>query len=96
MMPQNQTHHQLGQPFCLPPQWRWIFWPIIATGGGGIALTLCTQEDTITLIDCASIAAIPGLAALLYFNHCLFNKAIPRPDDLGKPFLRHNLLNKKD
>ena len=96
-MPQKFMHHRIGHPFMLPPRWRWIFWPIIATGGGGTAITLWLQEEVIAVVDCAPIAAIPGLAALLYwFNHHLFKAATPRPEDLARPSTHHNSLDKKD
>jgi len=55
------------------------------------------QEEAILWVDFAPIAAIPGLAALLYwFNHQLFKVSIPRPEDLTTPSNRNNLLGKKD
>jgi len=55
------------------------------------------QEEAILLVDCAPIAAIPGLAALLYwFNHHLFKASMPRPEDLKTPSNRNNLLGEKD
>ena len=96
-MPQDSKHQRLSHPFSLPPRWRWIFWPIIATSGGGIAVTLWMQEEAIMLVDCAPIAAIPGLAALLYwFNHHLFKVTMPRPEDLKKSSNCNKLHRKKD
>ena len=96
-MPKNSKQYRLGHPFDLPPRWRWIFWPINTLSGSGIALTLWLQEEAITLVDCAPIAAIPGLAALLYwFNHHVFKAATPRPEDLARPSTHHNSLDKKD
>jgi hypothetical protein len=48
-------------------------------------------------VDCAPIAAIPGLAALFYwFNHHLFKASMPRPEDLKMQSNRNNLNRKKD
>ena len=96
-MPQDSTNHRSGHPFRLPPRWRWIFWPIVTLSGGGTAVTLWMQEEAILLVDCAPIATIPGLAALLYwFNHHLFKASMPRPEDLKTKSNRNNLHEKKD
>lgn len=96
-MSQDSKNHRLGHPFRLPPRWRWIFWPVATLSGGGSAAALWMQEEAILLVDCASIAAIPGLAALLYwFNHSVFKAAMPSLDDLKTPSTRNNSLDKKD
>ena len=96
-MSQNSKNYRSGHPFRLPPRWRWIFWPVVTLNGGGTAVTLWMQEETILLVDCAPIAAIPGLAALLYwFNHHLFKASIPRPEDLKTPSNRNKLHGEKD
>ncbi len=81
-MSQESKYYRSSRPFQLPPRWRWIFWPVVALSGGGSAVTLWMQEETILLMDCAPIAAIPGMAALLYwFNHIVFKAAMPRRED---------------
>jgi len=81
-MPQDSKHHRLSHPFSLPSRWRWMFWPVVTLSGGGTALTLWLREEAIMLVDCAPIAAIPGMAALLYwFNHIVFKAAMPRCED---------------
>jgi len=95
-MEQNPKEHRLGYPFHLPARIRWIFWPVVTLSGGGAAVALWRQEEVILLADCAPIAAIPGLAALLYwFNHCVFKAAMPRSEDMKTLSTRNNSFNKK-
>lgn len=70
-------------PFSLPPRWRWVFWPIMGVSGGGAAVALWLEEGAIALAECAPLAAIPGMAALLYwFNHLVFKATQIRRDDV--------------
>ena len=83
-MRQNPKRRRLGHYFDLPPRWRWVFWPVVALGGGGTALTLWLEEETIAVADCLPLAALPGMAALLYwFNHLVFKATQPRREDLS-------------
>ncbi|OGO66841.1 MAG: hypothetical protein A2Z49_03425 [Chloroflexi bacterium RBG_19FT_COMBO_56_12] len=76
--------HRLGHPFDLPPRWRWFLWPVIVLSGGGTVVSLWLEEGTAAMAECAPVAALPGLAALLYwFNHCVFKAAVPRPEELS-------------
>jgi hypothetical protein len=82
------THHRnrrrLGHYFDLSPRWRWIFWPVIAVSGGGTAIALWLEEEAIAVAECAPLAALPGMAALLYwFNHLVFKATQPRREDLS-------------
>jgi hypothetical protein len=96
-MAQDSKNHRSGHLFRLPPRWRLILWPVVTLSGGGSVAALWMQEEAILLVDCAPIAAIPGLAALLYwFNHQLFKASMPRPDDLKTPSNRNNPHGKKD
>jgi len=96
-MSQDSKNHQSGHPFRLPPRWRWVFLPVITLSGGGTAATLWLQEEAILLAEFAPIAAIPGMAALVYwFNHRLFKASMPRSEDLKTPSTRKNIINKKD
>jgi len=96
-MPQDPKHQRSGRPFSVPSRWRWIFWPIITLSGSGTALNILLDEEAITLVDCAPIAAIPGLGALLYWlNHIIFKAAMPRLEDLKKSSNCNNLHGKKD
>lgn len=70
-------------PFSLPPRWRWVFWPIVGVSGGGAAVAIWLEEEAIALAECAPLAALPGMAALLYwFNHIVFKAAQIRREDL--------------
>ena len=81
-MNQNPKSHRPGHYFDLPPRWRWIFWPVIAVSGGGTAIALWLEEETIAIAECAPLAALPGMAALLYwFNHLVFKASQPRRED---------------
>ena len=83
-MSRNPKSRRLGHYFDLPPRWRWVFWPVVALGGGGTALTLWLEEETIAVADCLPLAALPGMAALLYwFNHLVFKATQPRREDLS-------------
>ncbi len=64
--------------------------PVLAVSGGGTALALWLEEEAIAVAECAPIAALPGMAALLYwFNHLVFKAAMPRREDLAtKPARR--------
>ena len=83
-MAHNRNRRRLGHYFDLPPRWRWIFWPVIAVSGGGTALALWLEEEAIAAAECAPLAALPGMAALLYwFNHLVFKATQPRREDLS-------------
>jgi len=74
-----------GSPFRLPPRWRWIAGPVIVLGSGGTAVAMWLEEDGIALAECAPLAALPALAALLYgFNHLVFKATRPRREDLER------------
>ena len=83
-MRQNPKHHRLGHYFDLPPRWRWLFWPVVAVSGSGTVLALWLEEEAIVVADCAPLAALPGMAALLYwFNHLVFTATKPRQEGLS-------------
>lgn len=83
-MSQHHGHHRLGHYFDLPPRWRWIFWPVVAFSGGGTVLALWLEEKAIAVAECAPLAALPGMAVLLYwFNHLVFKATQPRREDLS-------------
>ena len=66
----------------VPPRWRWVFWPIVAIGSAGTATVLWLQEEASAFAECAPLAALPGLAALLYwFNHYIFEATKPRREE---------------
>ena len=70
--------------FSLPPRWRWLFWPVVGVSGGSAAIALWLEEETIALAECAPLAALPGMAALLYwFNHLVFKAAQIRRENLA-------------
>ena len=78
--------HRCGHPFDLPPRWRWLLWPVIVLSGVGTVVSLWLEEGTAAVVECAPVAALPVLAALLYwFNHRVFKAAMPRPEDLSAP-----------
>lgn len=96
-MSQDFKNHRSGHPFRLPPRWRWILRPVVTLSGGGTAATLWLQEEAILLAEFAPIAAIPGVAALLYwFNHHIFKAATPRPQDLKNPPASHHAIDHKE
>ena len=83
-MSRNPKSRRLGHYFDLPPRWRWVFWPVVAASGGGTALALWLEEEAITAAECVPLAALPGMAALLYwFNHLVFKATQPRREDLS-------------
>jgi len=83
-MSRNPKSRRLGHYFDLPPRWRWIFWPVVAASGGGTAIALWLEEEAITAAECVPLAALPGMAALLYwFNHLVFKATQPRREDLS-------------
>ena len=83
-MRQNPNPHRPGHYFDLPPRWRWVFWPIIVVSGVGTAVALWLDEEAIAVADCAPFAALPGMAALLYwFNHLVFKATQPRREALS-------------
>jgi len=83
-MSKRPKNHRLGHYFDLPPRSRWFFWPVVAFSGGGMALALWLEEEAVTVAECAPLAALPGMAALLYwFNHLIFKATRPRREDLS-------------
>ena len=83
-MSRNPKSRRPGHYFDLPPRWRWVFWPVVAASGGATALTLWLEEEAIAVAECVPLAALPGMAALLYwFNHCVFKATQPRQEDLS-------------
>ena len=82
-MSHKSRQRPLGRYFALPPRWRWLFWPTLTLGSGGMALTLWLEEGALTLGLCAPLAALPGMAGLLYwFNRLLFKAAQPERKDM--------------
>lgn len=80
----NPKRRRLGHYFDLPPRWRWVFWPVVALSGAGTVLALWLEEKAIAAADCAPLAALFGMAALLYwFNHLVFKATQPRREDLS-------------
>ena len=76
---------RLGSPFRLPPRWRLIVWPFLALSGGGTAVGVWLQREEISVAECTPLAALPGMAALLYWlNHHIFKAAMPRREDLDE------------
>jgi len=70
-------------PFSLPPRWRWIFWPVVTLSGCGTAIALL-EEEAVTVAECAPLAALPGMEALLYLlNHIIFQATMPHREDLS-------------
>ena len=57
----------LGHYFRLPPRWRWLYWPTLVLSGSGLTLGLYLEEGLLALGSCAPIAALPGMAGLLYW-----------------------------
>jgi len=83
-MNRSPRPRRLGHHFDLPPRWRWVFWPVVAFSGGGTVLALWLEEKAIAVAECAPLAALPGMAALLYwFNHLIFKATQPRREDLS-------------
>ena len=83
-MHQNPKRHRPGHYFDLPARWRWVFWPVVAFSGGGTVLALWLEEKAIAVAECAPLAALPGMTALLYwFNHLVFKATQPRREDLS-------------
>jgi len=81
-MHQNPKRHRPGHYFDLPARWRWVFWPVVAFSGGGTVLALWLEEKAIAVAECAPLAALPGMTALLYwFNHLVFKATRPRRED---------------
>ncbi|MBL8097041.1 MAG: cation-translocating P-type ATPase [Anaerolineales bacterium] len=73
----------LGRYFRLPPRWRWLFWPTVTASGGSSAYLLWLEGEAVALAECAPVAALPGLAAvLIWFNQRVFAATQPRPSDL--------------
>ena len=83
-MRRNPRSRRLGPYFDLPPRWRWMFWPVVAAAGG-TAIGLRLKEEAIAMVECAPLAAMPGMAAPLYwFNHLVFKATRPRQEDLSQ------------
>ncbi|MGQ0605081.1 MAG: hypothetical protein ACT4QE_25670 [Anaerolineales bacterium] len=83
-MKRNPRSPRLGHYFDLPPRWRWVFWLIVAFSGGGTVLALWLEAEAIAVAECAPLAALPGMAALLYwFNHLVFKATQPRREDFS-------------
>jgi len=85
-----------GSPFRLPPRWRWITGLIIVLSGGGTAVAMWLEEESFAVAECAPLAALPGMAALLYWlNHLVFKPAMPRREDMDKS-TQHDTTAKGD
>lgn len=85
-MTRRRNRRRLGQPFALPPRWRRFFWPAVALSSSGTAIALWLEEEARAAAGeaCAPLAALPGMAALLYvFNHLVFKATRPRREDLS-------------
>lgn len=62
-----------GSPFSLPPRWRWLSAPILALSSVGTAAAMWLHEEALVTFECVGLAALPGLAAPLYWlNHRAF------------------------
>ncbi len=60
---------------CLPPRWRWIFWPALALSGSGTAISVWLEDETANAAECLPVAALPAMAALIYWLNQIFFKA---------------------
>lgn len=81
-MSRHPRSRRLGYHYELPPRWRWTFWPVVAAAGGGTAIGLWLDDDSVTAAECVLLVAVPGMAALLYwFNHFVFKATRPRHED---------------
>lgn len=81
---QDRDRRRLGYYFDLPARWRRLFWSVLAFSGGGTALALWPEDEAVAMAECAPLAALPGMAALLYwFNHLVFKAARPDKADLS-------------
>ena len=84
-MSEKRESRRLGRYFRLPERLRWIFWPSLTVSGGGSAYLLWLEGEALALAECAPVAALPGMAALIYwFNHHVFASTRPRRDDLAR------------
>jgi hypothetical protein len=78
-----QPPGRLGRYFLLPPRWRWLVWPALALGAGGLAVAFWLHVEVLAVASCLPIAALPVLALLLYwFDLKLFKDAQALPKDL--------------
>jgi Ca2+-transporting ATPase len=85
-MTSKPDRRPLGHYFLLPPRWRWLYWPTLTLSGGGLALAAWLESEALAVGSCAPIAALPGLAGLLYwFDRVLFGAARIRPEDAAPP-----------
>lgn len=87
----NRNRRRLGHYFDLPPRWRWLFWPVITASGGGAAFALWLEGEAVAVAECAPLAALPGMAALLYwFNQLVFKATRWRQEDLPAETAQRN------
>ncbi len=70
--------------YSLPPRWRWIFWPVLALSGGGTAVSVWLEDETANAAECLPVAALPAMAALIYWLDHIFFKA-GAPDTQDRP-----------
>lgn len=67
-------------PLRLPLRWQWLVFPALVGSGIGYGVVLVQEEAE--LIQCLPLAALPGLATVLYLlNHYIFKARLPRLDD---------------
>jgi Ca2+-transporting ATPase len=75
-MDQKPDRYRLGHPFRLPPRWRWLLWPALTVSAGGVIVAMNALEDDFGLADCLPLAALPALAAAVYwFNRLVFGRS---------------------
>ena len=73
-----------GSLFRMSPRWRWLNWPILASGAGGSAVALWLEEEPLLIAGevCPALAVLVGMGALLCrFYHQIFEAAKLRPQD---------------
>ena len=85
-MSEQRVRRKLGRYFGLPERLRWLFWPGLTVGAGSSAYLHWLEGEALALAECAPVAALPGMAALVYwFNHHVFASTRPRREDLPHP-----------
>lgn len=67
-------------PLRLPSRWEWLIPPVLIGGGIGYGAVLVQEEAE--LLECLPLAALPGLAGVIYLlDHYIFKSRMPRRDD---------------
>lgn len=75
----NHNRHRLGHPFALPPRWKWLTIPVVALGGAGTTVAIVLEEEALSFATCGPLAAIPLLAAPLFWLSWAIFKHNERP-----------------